>query len=221
LDLQQIATVLSLRAQGKTRLGERQIDALRAAMRRAADEFLDACGLTCFSLNASHPLLWGYYGGGYTGICAVFRRNGSMQSGLCLCARVSYVEQRPRLPLSLFYEMRRAQKAGKPTDEMTNKIFFLSFLHKSKEWEHEQEARIYYPFEASNKVRFDRDELIGIIIGPKSSSAFEKRLREEVDKRAPTISIQKAVLSDNDFGIAIPADFTAQSTSASWNAPMR
>jgi hypothetical protein len=157
LGVDEISTVLMLRARGTIRLSKAQINALKNGMHRSAEEFLDGCGLTSFSLNAEHPLLWAHYAAGYSGICVVFRRNSSRSSGLSLCAKVAYVDRRPNLPLSLFYEMRQTQRAGKSIDEITDKIFFLSFLHKSKEWEYEREARIYYPFEATKK--FDLNEM--------------------------------------------------------------
>jgi len=206
LDLTQIATILNIRTRGRTRRNNGQIQGLRTALRRSTDEFLDQAGLTSFSLNASHPLLWGHYAAGYTGICIVFRRNCSMQSGLCLCAKVSYVRDRPRLPLSLFYKLREAQRADKPIDKFIDQLFYLSFLHKSREWEHEQEARIFCPYRAFEKLHFHQNELMGIIIGPRSSQELENKIRQEV-QNVPSISVQRASLSPNGFGIVVPPSF--------------
>jgi len=199
-----IPLVLRLKEQGKTRLNREQINNIKAETQRNAIKFLDKCGLASFSLKADHPLLWAHYAGGSTGVCIVFRRGTSMQSALCLCARVSYVEQRPRLPLRLIYEMVRARRENKSTEEFEDRIFFLSFLHKAQEWQYESEARIFNPSHASKKVQFNRDELIAIIIGPKSPSDLEKRLRSMVSESAPTVQIHRASLSPSGFEIVLP-----------------
>lgn len=204
LTLTEILKLIEIRNQRRNLLSKQQIKNLKAALFRTADEFLDQCGLSSFSLSANHPLLWGHYAAGCTGICLVFKRNNSQTSGLCLCAKVSYVEIRPRLPLSLFYRMREAQRAGQPIDEIVNKIFFLSFLHKSKSWEYEQEARIHFPFEASKKIRFEPDELIGIILGPNSSVDLEERMRAEVHQRASSVQVVRAAIPKKGFDFVIP-----------------
>jgi len=199
-----IPLILKLKKQGKTRLNREQINNIKTKTRRNAVEFLDECGLSCFSLKADQPLLWAHYAGSSTGVCIVFKRSASMQSALCLCARVLYVEQRPRLPLKLIYEMLQARGENKSTEEFENRIFLLSFLHKAREWGYESEARIFNPFHASNKVQFNRDELIAIIIGPKSPFDLEKRLRSMVSELAPSVQIHKASLSPNSFDIVLP-----------------
>jgi hypothetical protein len=100
--------------------------------------------------------------------------------------------------------MVRARRESKPTEEFENRIFFLSFLHKAQEWQYESEARIFNPFHASKKVQFNRDELIAIIIGPKSPSDLERKLRSMVSELAPTVQIHRASLSPNGFEIVLP-----------------
>jgi hypothetical protein len=199
-----IPKLLSLKPQSRTRLNRLQISNIKTAMRNNTTKFLDECGLTSFSLTADNPLLWGHYAKGFTGVCVVFRRSTSMQSALCLCAKVLYVEKRPQLPTSLFYEMARAQRADNSADEFANKIFFLSFLHKAQQWQYEHEARICYPFYASKKVHFNRDEIIAIIIGPRSPSDLEERLRATASELAPAVQVHRASLSASGFEILLP-----------------
>jgi len=214
-----IPLILKLKEQGKTRLNREQLNNIKTETQRNAIEFLDECGLTSFSLKADHPLLWAHYAGGSTGVCIVFRRSTSMQSALSLCARVSYVEQRPRLPLRLIYEMVRARRENKSTEEFENRIFFLSFLHKAQEWQYESEARIFNPFYASKKVQFNRDELIAMIIGPKSPSDLEGRLRRMVSELAPAVQIHRASISRNGFEIVIPKAVVQIATPRQGNTP--
>lgn len=207
LEPAEIRKLIDIGKRRRNLLSKKQIKNLKLALTRTANEFLDQCGLSSFSLSSKQPLLWGHYAAGCTGICIVLKRNESLASGLSLCAKVSYVEVRPRLPLSLLYRMREAQRAGQPIDDITNEIFFLSFLHKDKAWEYEQEARIYFPFEASKKIRFEPDELVGIILGPTSSTDLEERIRAEVRQRAPSVQVVRAAIPAKGFEFVIP-DFS-------------
>jgi hypothetical protein len=120
-----IARILELKSTGRTNLKKRQIDNIKIALRKNAEQTLDNVGLLSFSLTAENPLLWGHYAASFTGICAVFRRGDSLTSGLALCAKVTYVRKRPQLPLSLIHEMTQRRMAQQPHDELANRIFFF------------------------------------------------------------------------------------------------
>jgi hypothetical protein len=198
------ANILELKARGKTRLNNAAISNIKTGMRRNASQYLDECGLLSFTLSATHPLLWAHYAAGGAGVCVVFRRGTSMQSGLCLCTKITYTAHRPKLPISLYYKLVREQRSGAPFENIANEIISLSFLHKSKEWEYEQEARIFYPFHALKKICFDPDELIAVVFGPKAPSDLKERLATEIARLAPWVSTHEATLSPNGFGILLP-----------------
>ncbi|HMG78869.1 MAG TPA: DUF2971 domain-containing protein [Xanthobacteraceae bacterium] len=203
-----IAHILDLKASGRTRLNKKMVENIKAEMRQATEDFLDTGGLLSFSLTAENPLLWGHYAASFAGICAIFRRSASTDSALSICASVSYVDKRPHLPMSLFHEMSIRRISGQDFDDIANDIFFLSFLHKSDHWAYEQEARIFYPFSAFQKLSFEPSELVGFILGPKSSSDLEQKMRTEIKKRRPSVALHKSSLSQNDFRIIIPHKFT-------------
>jgi hypothetical protein len=188
-------------------LSDKQIQSIKAASRCNAFGYLDDCGLLSFSLTAEDPLLWGHYAASFKGICAVFKRGSSMQSGLCVCAEVCYVENRPELPLSLLFALGANRMQGKPFDELANEVFFLSFLHKDKHWAYEQEARIFYPFRALKTITFDPHELIGFIFAPNSSRELRDRLTSEVKAKRPDITLSEATLSSTEFKITIPSQY--------------
>lgn len=205
-----VARILELKSSGRTHLNKKMIENIKIEMRQATDDFLDRAGLVSFSLTAENPLLWGHYAELFMGICAIFRRGISASSALSMCARVSYVNKRPRLPVSLFHQMAATRMLGGAYDDLANEIFFLSFLHKSVYWGYEQEARIFYPFSALEKLPFGPDELIGFILGPKSPPEFERRMRMEIATRRPSVVLHKSSLSETDFRIIIPHEFSAQ-----------
>jgi Protein of unknown function (DUF2971) len=210
----QIARIMSVKALGRPHLKKGGIESIKENLRTGANEFLDSCGLLSFSLTGENPLLWGHYAAAFTGVCAVFRRGTSTESALSICARVAYVDQRPRLALSPFQEMTRARMAGEPYDDLASEIFFLSFLHKSNHWSYEKEARIFYPFSAFEKAPFESSELIGFILGPKAPPSLEKRMREEIKMRKPSAALDRSSLSQNEFKVVIPHKFTHQHASA-------
>jgi hypothetical protein len=210
----QIARIINATASGKLPLRKGRIQKIKDGLRASADEFLDSGGLLSFSLTAENPLLWGHYAASFAGICAIFRRGTSTRSALSVCARVAYVDARPRLALSLFHAMATARMAHEPYDDLAYEIFFRSFLHKSNHWNYENEARIFAPFSAYKKVSFEPEELIGFILGPKSSPTLEEKMKAEIKLLKPSISLHKSSLSENEFKIIIPHKFVRQHSSA-------
>ncbi len=204
-DVSHIPQILKLKQRDNIRLNKKQINNIKIETQGNAIEFLDQCGLLSFSLSGNNRLLWAHYAAGSSGACVVFRRGTSMQSALCLCARVLYVEKLPSLPMSLLFEMARAQRSDRPSaDELADRVLFLSFLQKDQPWKYEDEARIFSPFHASKKVQFNRDELIAIILGPRAPSNLEERLRSAVSRLAPAVQIHRASLSPSGFEIVLP-----------------
>jgi hypothetical protein len=208
------ARLLHLKASGRTQFRRKNIEDIKLGLHESAKEYLDSAGLLSFSLTAENPLLWGHYAASFTGLCAIFRRGTSADSALSLSARVAYVDRRPRLPLSLMHEVARRQRAKIDFDEIAKEIFFLSFLHKSNHWAYEQEARIFHPFHAYKKLPFDPNELIGFLLGPNSSVELESRIKNEVAARRPSVSLDKAALSQTDFRIIIPHKFARHHANA-------
>lgn len=206
-DASTIAKILQLKSLGKTHLNKAQIENIKKGSRQNAFEYLDECGLLSFSLTAENPLLWGHYAASFMGICAVFRRSNSIQSALSICAEVSYVEKRPQLPLSLLFELATNRIAGSPIDEVADRVLSLSFLHKDSHWSSEQEARIFYPFKAFKKIKFDTKELVGIIFGPKSPPELVDRLSVLVRSQRPVVSLHQASLSQTEFRIIVPHNY--------------
>jgi hypothetical protein len=204
------ARILEMKATGRTHLTKKSIQEIKTELFKNAHEFLDTAGLLSFSLTADNPLLWGHYAASFSGICAVFRRGTSADSALSVCATVTYVDRRPRLLLSLLHRLATLQMDNLPYDRIADEVFYLAFLHKSGHWAHEREARIYFPFNALKKLPFKPDELVGFILGPKSSEDLEMKMRDQIGALRPSISLDRSTLSENDFRIVIPHRFVRQ-----------
>jgi hypothetical protein len=212
--LASVARIMELKATGRTTLDKRHLENIKAGLHKSAEEILDAAGLLSFSLTAENPVLWGHYSASSTGICAVFRRGTSQNSGLSVCARVAYVDKRPQLPLSLIHEMTRRRMAHESYDDLVNQIFFLSFLHKSTHWAYEQEARIFHTFHAFKKLPFDSSEFVGFILGPRSSEELGQKIRGEIKRRRPSTGLDRSMLSATEFRIIIPHKFVQHHSNA-------
>jgi len=209
-----IMKITELKATGRTHLKKKAIEIVKASLNRAANKLLDEAGLLSFSQTAENPLLWGHYAASYTGVCVIFRRSASTSSSLSVCSRVSYVSERPRLPLSLLHELAMRSITHEPPEEVAKKVFFLSFLHKSDHWAYEKEARIFHPRHAFKKLPFDPQELVGFILGPNSSQELEKKIRNEIRTQRSSLSLDKAVLSQIEFKVVIPHKYTREHASA-------
>jgi Protein of unknown function (DUF2971) len=209
-----IMKITELKATGRTHLKKKAVEIVKASLNTAANKLLDEAGLLSFSQTAENPLLWGHYAASYTGVCVIFRRSASTNSSLSVCSRVSYVSERPRLPLSLLHELAMRSIAHESSEEIAKKAFFLSFLHKSDHWAYEKEARIFHPRHAFKKLPFDPKELVGFILGPKSSQELEKKIRNEIRDRRSSLSLDRAVLSQTEFKVIIPHKYTREHASA-------
>lgn len=202
------ARILEMRATGRTHLRKKMIGNIRLGLRNHANETLDTAGLLSFSMTAENLLLWAHYADSFKGLCAIFRRGTSMTSILSTCAKVNYVNRRPHLSQSLLHELTALRMAGKSSSEVADQIFFLSFLHKSRDWAYEEEARIFDPFHAFEKMPFDPSEFIGFILGPKAPPDLERRLTQEMEARRSVVSVYKSSLSTAEFRIIVPHKFT-------------
>jgi hypothetical protein len=206
-DAEDVIKILRLKERGRTTLTRGQMQNIKAEMLKSVSEYLDQCGVVSLSLTSNNPLLWSHYAANASGVCVAFRRGSSMGSAFAVCAKVSYVEVRPRLPTRLLSELVRFQRLNdKRFNELSDRVFSLSFLHKSKEWEYEREARIFYPFRAFTKIRFDRGELQSIVVGPRSSPDLETKLKQLVAQLAPRVTVQRASLSQSGYGIIVPEE---------------
>jgi hypothetical protein len=209
-----IMQITELKATGRTHLKKKAIEVVKANLNKTANKILNEAGLLSFSQTAENPLLWGHYAASYTGVCVIFRRSASKSSSLSMCSRVSYVSERPRLPLSLLHELGMRSIAHESSEEIATEVFFLSFLHKSDHWAYEKEARIFYPMRAFKKLPFDQQEIVGFILGPNSSQELEKKIRNEIRARRSSLSLDKAALSQTEFKIVIPHKYTREHASA-------
>jgi hypothetical protein len=199
-----VAKILEMRASGKTVLKKRELEKIKHILHKNAQKILDDAGLLSFSLEIENPLLWGHYAASFSGVCIAFKRGPFPKSGFVMCAEVSYVDERPRLPLSLIQEVARRRTAGEKHDDITNKILHRAFLRKSKHWSYEQEARIFYPFGAGKNIAFDPRELAGFILGPNSSDDLFKGIKRAISDRSTPVTLDKAALSQTEFRVVVP-----------------
>jgi hypothetical protein len=200
--------ILELKTSGKTNLNKKHVEnnKSRTSQKRQGN-FGPRGAYYRFPLLRKIRSYGGHYAASFSGLCAVFRRGQSLNSGLSVCAEIVYADTRPHLPLSLIQEMTKRRMANEPHDNLANRIFFLSFLHKSSHWAYEHEARIFHPFHAFKTLPFERSELVGFILGPNSSREFETKLRDEIRTRNPSVSLDRSVLSHSEYRIIIPHKF--------------
>jgi hypothetical protein len=201
------ARILEMRATGRTHLNKEMIENIRLGLRKNTHEILDTAGLLSFSMTAENPLLWAHYADSFKGLCVIFRRGTSTTSILSTCAKVNYVNKRQHLSQSLLHELTKRLMTKKPSSEVAEEIFFLSFLHKSGDWAYEQEARVFYPFHAFKKMPFDPSELIGVILGPNACAELESKLKQEIEARRSIVSVYRSSLSTSEFRIIVPHKF--------------
>lgn len=163
--------------------------------------------IVSFCERADSGLLWAHYANSYQGACLQFLARGLNWRGNTL-GYVSYSKHRPTYPLSLALSL--SSRQGGPKIPMNATRLKLAesekilFFVKSDEWAYESEIRVVYDEEKRKNVKFNKDDLLSIITGPKFSDDNRRRL-EDIVKASPCdgIAIRNAKLSKTTFSIEV------------------
>jgi hypothetical protein len=178
--------------------------------RRQAQSFLDKVAeqyrIVAFCERSDSGLLWSHYANSYQGVCLHFLARGLRLISRCTLGYVRYSKYRPTYPLSLALAL--ASKPGPTASSAmllkraeSDKILFFT---KAEEWSYECELRLVYDSERSPSLQFQRDGLVGIIIGPRMSPENRARLVELIQSsRYKHIAIRDARLSKTTFSVEV------------------
>lgn len=102
-----------------------QTEFLRSPPTITTQKWLSEIGILCLTESAKNLLMWAHYGSNHKGICIGFN---ALEKPFSTAKKIIYTENRPQIPFNSYKNM---------LQEDAEKIF----LHKSKEWEYENEWR--------------------------------------------------------------------------------
>jgi hypothetical protein len=144
----------------------------RQQARSYLKQVFDSYRIAAFCERVDSSLLWSHYANSYQGACLHFLAEGfRWPSSYYTLGRVSYSKYRPAYPLSLVLAL-----SSKPTPlrrAVSNNILFFT---KADDWAYEAEVRLVYNHKRQQSVRFRKESLVSIILGPRFTDANRQRL---------------------------------------------
>lgn len=134
------------------------------------EEMKNQFRILSLSENPQSPQLWAHYADNYKGICLCFTTQGSL-SDAC---KVSYAYKKPERNPRGELQLKKAVRNG--------------FFCKHSGWSYEEEWRIVREKTNDHFLHFEKNELVGVILGQNIDDEDKK----EILKRVPThIKIMK------------------------------
>jgi hypothetical protein len=122
----------------------------QAVVDAAIHDFLNNKGVSCFSERNDSLLMWGHYGGRFSGFCLEFRTDLDLFQK---ARRVIYTESMPEVDIVPLL-----------CDEEDDQILDL-YCTKAADWHYEHEWRCLHK-EAGTLYHYPAESLSGIYIGP-------------------------------------------------------
>lgn len=144
-------------------------------------------GLLCLAARPDHMLLWGHYADSHRGIALRFKPQKGDRLFESAC-RVTYQEDRPRVSLVQHDTAYRTQ---------------LALLTKAEFWAYEEEWRIIKEPGTRGAHKFAGSSLDGIVLGAKTSSDDEAKLREWVASAGLNVEWLRASIHEEKFSLII------------------
>lgn len=152
--------------------------------KQAIDDVMNKSGVKCFTPNNTNILMWSHYANSHKGICLEFDTLVDPQF-FVYPINVVYSEKYPNL-------------------EFTDKKFVTNVLRtKSKDWEYEQEVRIYKP--QSGYHCFNPETLRSVIFGCNTEADKQSQIIEIVrrNKSLDHVQFYKCHTHPNQFKLEI------------------
>jgi len=164
---------------------------LRKAAHAWKDSLDSKTGLLSFSSRWESPVLWSHYASGHKGICLGFElKEKDVQA-------VRYRDKRLRSVIG----------SGDDPAAMSEKFPDLLRRTKSREWEYEQELRVFVQLSRARKEHglyfwpFSvRMRLVEVILGPLCEVSLDS-VRSLVSATSPTATVLKARLAFRSFRV--------------------
>ncbi len=116
------------------------------------------------SKDIHSPLMWAHYADDYTGICFIF----SSKKTFTKAKQVQYTNQAKYLDEGDFVEL--------------DDVAYESLFEKRKDWAYEKEWRLVEKSEPG-LLHFDKDELIGIVVGHKMPQEMSAMINKKCTER--------------------------------------
>lgn len=144
-------------------------------------------GLLCLAARPDHMLLWGHYADSHRGIALRFKpqKGDGLFESAC---PVTYQEDRPKLSL---------------VQHDTPHLAKLALFTKADFWAYEEEWRIIKGTGSKGAHKFAASSLDGIVLGAKTSSDDERKIRDWVASAGLSVEWLRASIHKEKFSLNI------------------
>ncbi len=153
------------------------------------NEFVQHCGVTCFSEVRDELLMWAHYSDKYKGFCLEFRTDIEPFN-----SNLRKVKYKSKLPL--------IDGSALLLSEDYNQVIDLLFT-KSESWSYEKEWRLLHNA-AGTVYSYPAESLKAIYFGPKIDVHFREILCLIIQGQNPDVEFWQGAISDKEFKL----DFT-------------
>jgi hypothetical protein len=167
------------------------------------DQFINQLGVLCLSETPDNDLMWSHYADSHRGFVIEFDSTHS------------FFDQRKTDSDDLRQLQKVIYSENRPTITVMNLAASAIFLTKDVKWSYEQEWRMVVPLSDADKhfsvaphdvylFNIPRGAITGIVLGSNSSKELEESILKALDSSPEyrNVRVRKAVLSDQDYGIA-------------------
>lgn len=158
---------------------------VRRAYVGAIKESLDRVAILCLSARPDILLMWSHYSEGGKGAALIF--DATRTAFLSKVQAVQYA--------SKFVPHSSSGSVAQRAERL--------LLTKSLHWAYEEEYRSFRNVRANSCADFPAGALVGLILGPNIEKKTESNIRELLEGAPDKILLHRAVMSDDDFKLAI------------------
>ena len=164
-----------------------------------ANEIYRKSKLCCFTTVPDSALMWAHYAEEHQGVVLEFRNIIKLDSPYATARPVIYSKKLPKLLNEEDFVDLLLFRSNFPQDFHLKKIYT-----KSKEWEYENEWRIFTgdgrnPMVESEDIPFHVEELTGVILGCRVSNEKENEIIDILEEHYPLTKLFKSVKNQIEF----------------------
>lgn len=151
-----------------------------------------------WSANKGHVLMWAHYASNSAGVCVEMEAGYQLANCPFIFLPVQYVEKRPVIEFGLerFYFLSGGEEN-------------LTVLYKSKDWEYENEWRLFgihgntakSTHNVGDYLYFDPSLITRVILGPKVKKRTVHAVQQAIELSSAKPNLVHSRISNDDYGI--------------------
>lgn len=165
--------------------------AIESEIRRLLNISIDSSGFHSFATSPRNLLMWSHYAQSHSGVCLVYETAKDLNT-FVKALPVEYSHSYPVIQYS---------------DQMGRDLITKAFLTKAKEWEYENERRIFEKDRAGQYMSYAPEALVGLILGAKINNSDEAMIRnlliERTARRHPSLRLYRASCQASAYAVRI------------------